>query len=158
MATYPTISQFNERQLVTEQNMNDIRDALGIIRSPGRYYFLKNAGDADLTISSTTLADISASFTVASLDTSGNPVRILFYVGRHTTSATLTNINLIIDGVDVNGGTPVWRGTTGSISFMWIADGLAAGSHSYKLQWNISGAGTSTLVSANRVWYEIREE
>lgn len=159
MATYPTLTSFTEKQLVYHTDMNNILDAIDIIRSPGRYYYLKSAGDADLTISSTTMADLAAQFTVASLDTSGNPVRIMLYAGRQTTTATFTQFDLLIDGISVRGGTPVWRGVTNvPVMLTWVADGLSAGTHSYKIQWNINGAGTSTIYPAYGIWFEIREE
>lgn len=158
MPTFVTLPSFAEKSILTAAHMNDIKNDLDMIRSPARYYYLKNSGDADLTEATTTFNDIAANFTVASLDTSGNPVSIRFFAGRHTTTATLTQLDLIIDGLSVRGGTPIWTGATNvPIMFEWIADGLMAGAHSFNLQWRISGAGTTTIFSANGIWYEIRE-
>lgn len=159
MATYPTIAEITERQIVTHTHLNNIRDAIDIIRDPGRYYYARGSGDADLTTSSTTAADLNANTTVTGLDLSGNPVRVILYSGRHTTTATLTEIDLLVDGVSVRGGTSVWRGVTNvPVNFCWIVDGLSAGTHDFKIQWKISGAGTSTLYSAHGIWFEVREE
>lgn len=159
MATYPTIATIAAKQIVTSDYLNDIKDAIDIIRSPGRYYYARGSGDADLTTNSTSAADLGANFTVASLDVSGNPVRVILYSGRHTTTATLTEIDLLVDGVSVRGGTSVWRGVTNvPVNFCWIVDGLSPGTHSFKIQWKINGSGTSTLYSAHGIWFEVREE
>lgn len=159
MSTYPTIATISEKQIVTHTHFNNLKDAIGIIRSPGRNYYLRGSGDADLTTSSTSAADLGANFTVTALDLSGNPVRVHLYSGRHTTTATLTEIDLLVDGVSVRGGTSVWRGVTNvPVNFCWIVDGLSAGTHDFKIQWKISGAGTSTLYSAHGIWFEVREE
>lgn len=158
MTTYPMIATIAEKQIVTHTYLNNLKDAIGIIRSPGRYYYLKNSGDADLTTSSTSAADLAANFS-ATIDVSGNPVRVILYSGRHTTTATLTEFDLLVDGVSVRGGTSIWRGVTNvPVNLCWVIDGLTAGSHTIKPQWKISGAGTSTLYSAHGIWYEVREE
>jgi len=159
MSTYTTIPTLADGNLLTAAHMEILKADIDIIRTPGRYYYLKGAGEADLTEASTTFNDIAAPFTVADLDTSGNPVRVMLYAGRHTTTATLSELDLIVDGLSVRGGTPVWRGATNvPIMFTWIVDGLAAGPHDYNLQWRINGAGTTTIYSAYGIWFEIREE
>lgn len=158
MATYPTIAQFTEKQILTAADLNELVDAVDIIRDPGRYYYLKNSGDADLTTTSTSSADLSANFSTT-IDVSGNPVRVILYSGRHTTTATLTEFDLLVDGVSVRGGTAIWRAVTNvPVNLCWVVDGLAAGSHTFKIQWRITGAGTSTLYSAHGIWFEVREE
>jgi hypothetical protein len=159
MPTYPTITQFTEKQVLTAAELNELVDAIDIIRDPGRYYYARGSGDADLTTSSTSAADLNANTTVTGLDVSGNPVRVILYAGRHTTTATLTEIDLLVDGVSVRGGTSVWRGVTNvPVNFCWIVSGLSAGTHDFKIQWKINGAGTSTLFSAHGIWFEVREE
>lgn len=159
MTTYPTIATIAEKQIVTSDYLNDLKDAIGIIRSPGRYYYLRGAADPDLTTSSASMADLNANTTVASLDVSGNPVRVALYAGRMTTAAATCQFDLLVDGVSVRGGTAIWiAGTNTPVNLLWIVDGLAAGSHSFKIQWKSASAALSTLFSANGIWFEIREE
>lgn len=158
MATFPTIESIGFQNLVPSAYLNRLKSAIDMLRTPARYYYLRGSGDADITTSSTSAADLGANFTVASLDVSGNPVQVRLYSGRHTTTATLTEIDLLVDGVSVRGGTSVWRGVTNvPVNFCWVVDGLSAGTHSFKIQWKISGAGTSTLYSAHGIWFEIVE-
>jgi len=159
MSTYPTIATIAKKQIITADYLNDLKDAIGIIRSPGRYYYLRGSGDADLTTSSASMADLNANTTVASLDVSGNPVRVALYAGRQTTAASTVQFDLLVDGVSVRGGTAIWLGQTNvPVNLLWIVDGLAAGSHSFKIQWKSASAVLSTLFSANGIWFEIREE
>lgn len=159
MATFPTIETIDFKALVPSAYLNRLKAAIDLLRTPARYYFLQNSGSADLTTSSASFADLGANFTVASLDCSGNPVHITLYAGRQTTAAATVQFDLLIDGVSVRGGTAIWIGTTNTpVHLTWVADGLTAGTHSFKIQWKSASAALSTLFSANGIWFEIVEQ
>jgi len=159
MTTYPTLATIAKKQIVTADYLNDLKAAIDLIRTPAYYYYLRGSADADLTTSSSTMADLNSNTTVASLDCSGNPVRVTLYAGRQTTAASTVQFDLLVDGVSVRGGTAIWIGTTNTpVNLIWTVDGLAAGTHSFKIQWKSASAALSTLFSANGIWFEIREE
>lgn len=160
MATFPTVAALAKKALVrSAEFLNLLVTSIDMLRNPARYYFLQNSGSADLTTSSSSFADLGANFTVSSLDVSGNPVTIKLYAGRMTTAAATCQFDLLIDGVSVRGGTAVWIGTTNTpVNLEWVADGLSAGTHSFKIQWKSASAALSTLFSANGIWFEIVEE
>lgn len=165
MADFPDIATIAKKEIVTSDHMNDLKDAIDIIRDKARYYYLRGAADPDLTTSSSSFADLGASFTVASLvlstnpDGNANPVHIRLYSGRQTTAAATVQFDVLIDGVSVRGGTAVWiAGTNTPVNLEWVADGLLGGTHSFKIQWKSASAALSTLFSANGIWYEIVEE
>ena len=159
MATWVTLPTLAEKTLLTALHMNNIKNDIDIIRSPALHYYLRGSGDADYTTSSTTYADIDTTNVNATLTLTGNPVRIKFYAGRHNNAATAGEIDLLIDGVSIRAGTPIWRAGAGTpVNLEWVASGLSAGSHTFKLQWRMVGAGAFTLPSANGVWFEVREQ
>jgi hypothetical protein len=158
MATWATLTTLAAKQLLTYTHMNNIKNDIDILRTPARYFYQRPVVDGDYTEASTTFNDIDATNIDETLTTTGNPVQIRFYSGRHNNTATALEIDLIIDGVSVMAGTPIWRGIANvPCSLVWISEGLAAGSHSFKLQWRIVGAGTATFPVANGIWFEIRE-
>ncbi len=157
MSTYTAIPTLATKQVLTYLHMNILKTNIDIIRSPGRYYYLKPSGEADLTVAGAAFVDIAAPFSTT-IDVSGNPVRCILYVGRHTTGGGATQFDLLVDGVSVRGAVAIWSGGSIPINITWIVDGLTAGNHTFKFQWLRTVSGTATIFSANGVMMEVREE
>lgn len=105
-----------------------------------------------LTTSSTTFADMTGlSITIT---TNGGSVLVGF-TGSFTNSnsAAANNITLLVDGVSegADDGVAVFVDTD-VVSFVWLVEGVSAGSHTFKLQWKVS-AGTATLYAQSSATY-----
>ena len=124
-------------ELVTASELNEqLRDNLNSLLAPPEFFFATASGT--FTTSSTTPVSISGDYE-QTITTRGGPV-ILFAKG-----ATLY---LDIDDTDV----PLWRcrssvaNTTDGFFCAPYKHTPAAGSHTYKLQWEVSnGAETATI-------------
>jgi hypothetical protein len=145
--------------LVTAQEMNNIGTNLDWLKNEGDGYTLDEASDYSTT--STSFVDIDATNLALTITTEGGDVLIGVNLTLYR-SGSADNVyidvhesvsNARLGGDDGMAATYV-ENTIPSrqIGFVWLAEGLSAGSHTFKLQWKTrvgteqkiaSGAGIS---------------
>jgi hypothetical protein len=154
--TFNNLAPLGVKQVITSERLNQMLENIELFRTPPRHFYEKTSGN--YSTSSTSLADIDATNVNASLTTTGNPVRVNFRGGRSTMTATTAEISILVDGVDPY-GSGIWRvgSTEIPVNLGITIDGLAAGVHTFKLQFKINGAGTFTIQGANIIQFEVYE-
>jgi hypothetical protein len=138
-----------EGEIVAAQDMNDIGDNLEALKSPPTTIVNLNES-ANYTTTSTTFVDVNASRLTLTITTSGGAVLVTF-AGSVTMSAanSILYFDLLVNGSRIAGDDGILTMTAASTvatngSFFYWLTGLAAGTHTIKLQWKIS-TGTGTL-------------
>ena len=142
-----TLPTFAGSHVATASELNPFSDNLTFLHTPIVNSFYATESPSSLTTTSTTFADISASFT-KTFTTSGGLVLCLF-------SCVCTNavFDWCVDGTrrgDASGGSVYWRGGTDAlmVTVPLLLTGLSAGSHTISVQWRIPTAGTATIFTA----------
>lgn len=139
-------------EVVTAALLNThLRDNLIALKDPPSSDYVLNEG-ADDTTSSTSFGDVDATNLSLTITTVGGDVFVHF----HGSFAGLSSGNFVFLDVDVDGvrhgsddgiiQAEALSGDMHAISFSRLITGLAAASHTFKLQWKVSG-GTVTLFS-----------
>lgn len=110
----------------------------------------------DVTTGSSTLVNLTgASVTIT---TRGNPVLLGFSAtGNSNTMSTVVGFNLLVDSIPQlgSGNTDGWAWTqnTGSqnylYSWQYMTAALPAGSHTFQVQWRVSGGATATIEASS---------
>lgn len=143
--TWTTPRTWSTGELVTASLLNThLRDNLDALKNPPSDSYLANES-ANYTTTSTSFVDVDATNLVFTLDTGGGDVQVAFngVVGGNGT----VYFDVEVDGVRFAGDDGITRtinGSTHALSFIILVEGLAAGSHTFKLQWKVS-ASTGTL-------------
>lgn len=139
-------------EIPTADVMNEhIRDQLNYLNlRPSDSYEVNEA--SDYTISTTTWTDIDATDLALTIETNGGDVMIGFF---GTVAPSADNVyayfDLMIDGARVAGDDGLLKvgdsdtGNHGPVSFVYLKRGLTAGSHTFKMQWRRTGAGSMTI-------------
>lgn len=139
-----TVAQFNEQ----------IRDNMNALKSPPTDYVDVNEG-ADYTTTSTSFADVDAAGNPdlsLTITTAGGDVMVSFHCTvTHSAVAGSIYLDFTVDGTRNGGDDGILRvqghGVADrpmAMTFVRYVTGLAAGSHTFVLQWKTSGA-TATL-------------
>jgi hypothetical protein len=121
-----------------------IRDNLLALKAPPTSSYVLNQG-ADYTTTSTSFVDLDATNLALTITTTGGDVLIGFY-GYVYNATGSTFFDVLLDGVRVAGDDGLLRTSTAAFPFScaYLKVSLAAGSHTFKLQWKVN-TGTTTL-------------
>lgn len=154
-------------ELVTAALLNThLRDNLEFLKTPPTGLYTLNQG-GDYSITSTTFVDVDATNLALTITTAGGDVLIGFSGSfAQATSLAYIYLDLLIDGVRFMGddGIIFHQAATANarfhMSFCVLKQGLAVGSHTFKLQWRVSagagtlyaGAGTAGLDNHAQFW------
>jgi hypothetical protein len=157
---YTTPKTWSNEPLVASDLNTHLRDNLEEIKDPPSANYELNES-ADYTTTSTSFVDIDATEGKLQLtiNTNGGDVLVHFH-GTLTANGALSAYFDIdvdaarnggddgIEGVSISTNTPV------TVSFTRLITGLAAGSHTFKLQWKRRTANTLTMFagSGNSNW------
>lgn len=134
--------------LVTVDEMNThVRDNLNWLKDPVTD-IVSLAGQ--LTTTSTNFTDATGlTLTVTTL---GGTVMVGFFGVIVNSGGSWTNVDLAVDGTRQGGTDGLVTQATASnvetVAFVTLVEGLAAGSHTFKIQWKVN-AGTATLYAEN---------
>jgi hypothetical protein len=142
-------------ELVTANLLNThLRDNLNALKNPPSARYEPNEG-SDYTTTSTSFVDVDATNLALTITTAGGDVMVGFHglVAPDNVGAARVLFDVAVDGTRTAGNDGI-TGTTqeGSeggarpknVSFVRLISGLAAGSHTFKLQWR-TNTGTATL-------------
>ncbi len=147
---WSTMRDIDTGELVTEADMDAIRGNIEYLLDPPveRHLAASTPGTT-----STSWVDADATNLKATLTTSGGPVLVIVSGSTSQTGAASSNFfDVAVDGTRVSGHTDglTQKYSTGicNMSFEVLVTGLAAGSHTFKLQWRVSG-GTGYLQRAS---------
>ncbi len=122
-----------------------LRDNLEALKDPpGASYTLNESVNYYTT--STTFVDVDASKLALTITTGGGDVMVHFH-GVVAASSGRVNFDLDVDGTRVAGDDGITRldTITAPVSFTRLISGLAAGSHTFRLQWRVSSGANATL-------------
>lgn len=151
--TFVTPRTWSTNELVTGTIMNaHVRDQLTAIKTPASFVCVIDEA-ADYTTTGTTFADIDATDMKGTIITFGGIVQVGFSgTVRNNTAGGQVYLDIDVDGARVGGDDGLFvlgaAGVTSPPSSGTIIIpvlGLAAGSHTFKLQWKTNGTGTGTL-------------
>jgi len=138
-------------ELLTAALLNaHVRDNLDWMKTPpSNSYALKNLS-ATLTTTSTSFGDADATNLSLTITTVGGPVLIVFSGAVGNSGANTTYLDITVDGTrqgDTTIGITSALSGAGSIlptTIVFVTAALAAGSHTFKIQWRVT-AGTGSL-------------
>jgi hypothetical protein len=141
-------------ELITAAIWNsDITDNLSYLNiRPSDTSLINEA--SDYTTTSTSFVDIDATDMAVTITTNGGDVLVVFNADLNIGTGGITlwaYFDITIDGTrqgnddglrvySCNDGTDI-----GMVSIVYLATGLSAGSHTFKVQWKKKGTGTLTL-------------
>lgn len=141
-----------------------IRDNLLALKSPPFSRTFLGLG-SNLTTTSTTYVDISATYVTATITTTGGDVFVTFTGNfKHSTGGQIY-LDLSVDGT-LQAGAPgasegiVAKTVTSAapgepLGFTWWVVGLSAGSHLFKVAWKVN-SGTATFLCDGVVGESLR--
>ncbi len=130
----------------------EIRDNMNALKSPPSAHYEANES-SDYTTASTTFADVdgTAGKFNLTITTAGGDVFVGFHGTVEHNNFLAIFFDVLVDGTTLVGGDDgierVKQGAASDdvpVGFVRLVSGLAAGSHSFKLQWKTGGA-TATL-------------
>ncbi len=151
MPVWTTMNDLATGDLVTEADMDAIRGNIEYLLDPSKARVLRD-NSGNYTTTSTAFVDVDAANLAVTLTTNGGPVLVSASgVARNTSSSDATCFDVAVDGTRVGDGfgqglVRVTGTTYANMSFAVLVTGLAAGSHTFKLQWSVT-AGTGDLIS-----------
>jgi hypothetical protein len=122
-----------------------LRDNLEALKDPpGTSYVLNES--ANYYTTSTSFVDVDGSKLALTISTGGGDVMVHFH-GVVAAASGRVNFDLDVDGVRVAGDDGITRldTITAPVSFTRLISGLAAGAHTFRLQWRVSSGGSATL-------------
>lgn len=132
-----------------------LQDNMNALKSPPTSVYTSNGHLADYSTTSTSFTDVDSSNLALSITTTGNGnagnADVFIWLCGTVYSSTGIRIyfRLLEDGVALNAddGLCLSEGTgTRSASFQFLRVNATAGTHTYKLQWKVSG-GTGVLLA-----------
>jgi hypothetical protein len=156
MPDWTAMNDLSTGDLVTEADMDAIRGNIEYLLDPNHARTRRDT--ASYTTTSTTFVDVDATNLAISLETHGGPVLVSVAGAASMTGVgALTYFDLEVDGVRQGSASGSGAGLVAftspaashqhNISLAHLVTGLAAGTHTFKLQWRVS-ATTATLYAA----------
>lgn len=137
--------------LITASVWNtDLTDNLAELKDPPSDNYELNEG-SNYTTSSTTFVDIDGTNLALTLTTNGGDVMVSFHGSILVTGAYLAYLDVDVDGARDAGDDgmllyELFNARAKPMVFTRLITGLAAGSHTFTLQWKVSsGAAVATL-------------
>lgn len=155
------ITEYDPNTLMTAAGMNTLKDNLNYLHAPNAASYYHPGTGGNYTVTGQLGVDVDGTNFNLAITTSGGPVLACFY-GNIGTSDTSTSLRMNIVHVDNVSyiGRNLFNNFTAEITdtnvngaphgFIVPFFDLPAGSHSFKLVWGTSGAGTGTLYVALR--------
>jgi hypothetical protein len=154
--TYTAPTTRSAGDLITHSIWNtDVVDNIAALKNPPVAVQLVNEG-ADYTTTSTTFVDIDGTDLAKTITTYGGDV-LLIFTATIAMQSTDNNVYLdfTVDGSRVGGdaglvATGVTRdGQLGAITMAYLVTSLAAGEHTFKVQWRTTAYGGA---STAKIW------
>jgi hypothetical protein len=153
-STWTSPVTWNPGQVVAASDLNaQLRDNLIYLFTRPQSCIKRDNG-ASYTTTSTSFVDIDGTNLKITLNISGSAV-LLGFTGQTTRDSGGAEpiFDFLIDstryasaGADGLGRVP---GNIGPFCMTGLATGLAAGSHTFKVQWKVGASGTATLYAGN---------
>ncbi|HML24915.1 MAG TPA: hypothetical protein PKD09_24890 [Aggregatilinea sp.] len=150
---WTTPKTWNVNELLTAAALNThLRDNLNALKEPPTGIA---AVPSTYTTTSTSFVTIDAANLAATLTTSGGNVLIGF-TGAWAIGAVgyLAYLTITMDNVNVAGVNGVALTSVGGavpLALNYLLTGVAAGAHTFRLQWRVTG-NTATLYSLGQLW------
>ena len=133
-------------EVLTSSDLNThLRDNLNELKDPPSDEYSVNEV-ADYTTTSTSFTNVDGTDLSFTFTTNGGDVMVHFH-GTVNNGAGTVFLDFTVDAVRHAGDDGIMRcpsNNTSSMAFTELVTGLAAGSHTFELQWKVSG-GTGTM-------------
>jgi hypothetical protein len=139
---------WTNNELVDATIMNaHVRDNLSYLLNPSSFFVSENTGT--YTTNSPTAVNVGANYSKI-ITTNGGPILIGFQgiVSIGTAGAQFAYLGLSIDSgamIPVNYTGTQSTNYAGYLSFSYLYNSLAAGSHTFALQWYVTASTTGTI-------------
>lgn len=151
MPSWTTMNDLSTGSLVTEADMDAIRENIEYLLDPNKQQVQRN-NSGSYSTTSTVFVDVDATNVKSTVTTNGGPVLVM--VTLNASHAGLVNISFDIDVDGTRWGASFTDGicevygnsVLRVVNFAILVTGLGAASHTFKLQWK-TDAGTAYLVS-----------
>jgi hypothetical protein len=143
--TDPKTWQTGEALTASDMNTH-IKDNLNALKAPPTEHYECDEA-SDYTTTSTSFVDVDATSLSLTIVTTGGDVLIGFCgFFQQSAAVVFLDVHESVGNARLAGDDGIARPGNGFefVSFIWLATGLDAGSHTFKLQWKVS-AGTGTL-------------
>ena len=166
MADWTAPKTWATGELVSASNLNEqVRDNLLVLKDPPSDNYEVDEG-SDYTTTSTSFVDVDATNLALTITTQGGDVMVHFHGGmvRAAASGVYISFDVDLDGARIGGDDGI-TGVTQyddyhNVTFTRLITGLAAGEHTFKLQWKVhtstgylyAGAGTSNRDLHPQFW------
>ena len=152
-------------ELATQSHLNDIGNNLAALKDPPSDNYELDEG-SDYSTSSTTFVDVDGTNLALTINTNGGDVLVHFHgmIGKAAASH-YWYFDVEVDGTRIGGddgiiGQLESTNSRDPVSFTRLITGLAAGSHTFKLQWKVNansitlyaGAGTTNSDLHPQFW------
>lgn len=145
MADWTTPKTWTNEALTSSDMNTHLRDNLLALKSPPTDSYICNEVSDYATVQ-TTFVDVDAANLALTITTTGGDVLISFH-GHIYANGGICSLDVDVDGTRIgtnDGITNVYTAYHQAVSFTRLLTGLAAGTHTFTLQWKTS-AGTATL-------------
>lgn len=147
--TWTTPKTWVTGEVLTASDLNtQVRDNLDALKSPPTAQVLLDES-ADFTTTSTAFVDVDASRLALTITTGGGDVLVSFQGTLYQTHNSYNYLDVGVDGTRFGGddgllNVRLLSSAYATAAFNILVTGLAAGSHTFSLQWRVS-AGTLKL-------------
>lgn len=148
-------------ELVTAAIMNaHVRDELNALKTPASDVKNLTIG-TDTTTTSTSFVDIDSTNLAITFTTGGGDCMVGF-TGTVSIGGTYRVLfNVMIDGADAvatDGLVETAAATGAAVGFVYLATGLSAASHTFKLRWKVSGGTATFYRGAGTAGYDVHPQ
>jgi hypothetical protein len=139
-------------QIVTATDLNEqLRDNLAFLKAPPTASYFANE-DSDYQTTATSFVDVDGSRLALQLVTAGGDLLVGFFGSLRRVSGTtpVAYLDVELDGARIGGDDGLALAETNGaahfvVSFVALARGVAAGLHTFRLQWKVSSGATYKL-------------
>ena len=151
MPTWTPTETWETNDLVTADMMNlQVLGNLEFLKTPPTGLY---APTVQYTTSSSSFVDVDATNLVFTKTLGGGDVLIGFFGSLYHASSSRVSFDIDIDGTRLGNDDGLIGGQVDNlavpIALLAWKQGLSAASHTFKLQWKVTGGGTATLYGPN---------
>lgn len=160
MADWTTPKTWEDSELVTADLLNThLRDNLEALKAPPTATY--ELDEADITTASTSFTDVAESLELT-ITTTGGDVWVWFFGMVENSVSQEVFFDIDVDGSRIAGDDGLWRTrATDSLQSVVIGrliSGLAAGEHTFKLQWKVDGGTVTLYAGAGTTNYDLHPQ
>ena len=152
---WATMTNLSTGDLVTETHMDNIRGNIEYLLDPNKDQAIRD-NTTNYTTTSTSFVDVDATNLSFTITTNGGPVEVWFSVPYMANGGGRPSFDVDVNGTRIGasfshglatGGASPTTGDVHTVSWKGYHE-IAAGNHTFKLQYRVFSSGTVTIPSA----------